>query len=180
MKIAILGCSGSGKSTLASSLSRSFGIPHIELDSFFHLTNWSQPTPEAFKVQISEQLRGHDESGWVIDGNYQSKLGNLVVESADVIIWFNLPRNLVTYRVVKRTIIRTVLRKELWNGNKEKFRNLFKFDPHLNIILWTWTQHGNYKDWGLSAREIYAREKLWLEVRNSSDIKQIESTLRTK
>ena len=180
MKIAILGCSGSGKTTLASSLSSSFGIPHIELDSFFHLANWSQPTPEAFKIQISEQLRAHDRSGWVIDGNYKSMLGKIVVESADVIIWFNLPRYLVTYRVVKRTIIHAVSRKELWNGNKQKFGNLFKRDPHLNIIVWTWTQHGKYRDWGVSAREIYSREKLWLEVRKPSDIKQFESTLRTK
>jgi len=179
MKIAILGCSGSGKSTLANYLSASLGIPHIELDSFFHLPNWSEQTPETFKAQVSEQIRAHDISGWVIDGNYQSKLGNLVVESAEVIISFNLPRYLVTYRVVRRTLIRTILREELWNGNHERFKNLLTLDPHLNIILWTWTQHGKYKDWGNKAKEIYSGEKLWLEVRKPSDLKELESRLNS-
>ena len=29
--------------------------------------------------------------GWVIDGNYESKLGELVLGQADTIVWLDLP-----------------------------------------------------------------------------------------
>lgn len=177
MKIAILGCSGSGKSTLANILSEQLGIPHFELDQFFHLPNWNQPTQTEFKEKVSQKILDNELSGWIIDGNYQSKLGSLVTDAADVIIWFNLSRYLVTYRVVKRTLYRTIFRKKLWNSNKENFQNMFKLNPHLNIILWTWTQHSRYKDWGERSRGIYSKNKIWLEIKKPADIKQVISTL---
>lgn len=31
-------------------------------------------------------------------------------------------------------------RRELWNGNRESFSNLFTFDAEENILLWSWTR----------------------------------------
>jgi hypothetical protein len=43
-----------------------------------------------------------------------------------------------TWRTVRRTAGRLLLRRELWNGNRERWRNLL--DPG-HPIRWSWTQH---------------------------------------
>jgi adenylate kinase family enzyme len=178
MKIAILGCSGSGKSTLANSLSTSLGIPHLELDQYFHLPNWTHPEKEEYREIVADLLKNYEASGWVIDGNYQSTLGNLVPNAADLVIWFNLKKWVVTYRTLKRTLFRTIFRKTLWNGNRESLTNLFKTDPDLNVVLWTWTQYDKYRNWGKVTNEQLPSHILWFEIRKPSDIKQLQSYLR--
>jgi hypothetical protein len=48
-------------------------------------------------------------------------------------------------QVVRRTLGRLLLRRELWNGNREPWANLFRLDPQRSIIAWAWTQHDTYK-----------------------------------
>jgi hypothetical protein len=38
-----------------------------------------------------------------------------------------------------------LLRRELWNGNRESWASLVKRDPRQNILLWSWTQHHGYR-----------------------------------
>lgn len=59
-------------------------------------------------------------------------------------VWLDYPRRLVMARVLRRTLVRVALRRELWNGNRERWRSLLRRDPADNILLWTWTQHGRY------------------------------------
>ena len=61
--------------------------------------------------------------GWVIDGNYESKLGDTVIGEADTIVWLDLPLPLKLRRVARRTHKRIRDDVELWNGNKETWRN---------------------------------------------------------
>jgi len=37
-------------------------------------------------------------------------------------------------------------REELWNGNRERVRNVLSWDPHKSIIRWSWTQHEKYQE----------------------------------
>ncbi len=85
-----------------------------------------------------------EQASWVVDGNYGSLVQDLVLADADTVVWLDLPRWIVMSRVIRRTLGRMVLHRELWNGNRERFANLFKTDPEENIILWSWTQHGKY------------------------------------
>ena len=48
-------------------------------------------------------------------------------------------------RVVRRTFTRLVLRRELWNGNREPLSNVWSLDPQRSIIAWAWTQHEAYR-----------------------------------
>ncbi len=59
----------------------------------------------------------------MIDGGYRGKLGDLVLASADVVVWLDLPRRIWLPRLVRRTIVRMVRREELWGGNRETVRN---------------------------------------------------------
>ena len=177
MKIAIVGNSGSGKTTLAKDLSDLLGIPRIELDQYFHQPHWTNPTSEEFKATVTSLIHTHTESGWIIDGNYQRRLDGLVPNSADLIIWFNLKKRIVIYRILKRSILRSLARKELWNGNRESFLNLLKADPYENVVLWSWTQHSRYKEWGIDARNRCLSNQVWFEVKNSSDLKRLKKRL---
>ena len=177
MKIAIVGNSGSGKTRLAKSLSEILGIPRIELDQHFHQPNWTHPTSQEFKETVASLIQSHTESGWIIDGNYQRRLDGLVPNSADLIIWFNLKKRVVIYRILKRSILRSLVRKTLWNGNRESFLNLLKTDPYENIVLWSWTQHTRYREWGIEERNRCSSNQEWFEVKNSSDLKRLKRRL---
>jgi adenylate kinase family enzyme len=78
-----------------------------------------------------------------VDGNYRSRVADLI--NADTYVWLDYPRSIVMRRVVRRTLGRVVLRRELWNGNMERWRSLVNLDPSENIVLWAWTNHQNYR-----------------------------------
>ncbi|MGI8973358.1 MAG: hypothetical protein ACR2HI_04180 [Gaiella sp.] len=58
----------------------------------------------------------------MIDGGYQGKLGELVLEAADLVVWIDLPRRVWLPRLVRRTARRIITRQELWAGNRETLR----------------------------------------------------------
>lgn len=172
MKIALMGCSGSGKSTFAAHLEEELGYPRVELDAFFHLPGWSQNPAEQFKNEVSELLSKYERAtdGWIVDGNYLSKLGDLVVSRADVVIWFNLPKVTIMKRVIIRSLRRAITREELWNGNRESIGNLLKWNPEKNIIRWSWTQYGAYIEKLSALSAASHKDQLWLEIRGEEDL----------
>jgi adenylate kinase family enzyme len=140
-RVSVVGNSGSGKSTLARALSQRLGVDYIELDAIHHLENWEPIDPDEFNETVD---RLSAESSWVIDGNYRSVVQDKVWQRADTVVWLDLPRRTVMTQVVARSLRRVVSREKLWNGNQESARNLLSRDPELNVVLWSWTQHGKY------------------------------------
>lgn len=69
------------QSTLAAQLSEILGIPFVSLDTIHWLPNWGCVPAEEFKVLVQKAL-DQDERGWIIDGNYHSKLGDFVESQA--------------------------------------------------------------------------------------------------
>lgn len=61
------------------------------------------------------------------------------------VVWLDYSRPLVMARIVRRTLRRMATGEELWNGNRERWQNLWDPRPHENIVLWTWTRHGHYR-----------------------------------
>jgi adenylate kinase family enzyme len=123
-RIVVKGSCGAGKSTTAPDLANRLGVTYIELDALHHGPNWSEPTDEEFQVTVRRALDGA-AGGWVVDGNYDSKLGDLVVAQADTIVWLDLPLSVKWRRVWRRTMHRVRKRVELWNGNRESWRDQF-------------------------------------------------------
>lgn len=141
-RIRVQGCSGSGKTTLARELAERLGLPHLELDAVHHREGWREATDEEFDGVVDDFLAAAS-TGWVCCGNYSRRAGRLTAE-ADTVVWLDYPRWLVMGRILRRTLGRVALRRDLWNGNREQWRNLLRRDPAENIVLWAWTQHGRY------------------------------------
>ena len=122
-RVNVKGTSGSGKTTFGRELARRLGVPFVELDALHHGPNWAEPTNDEFRERVREAVdRAPD--GWVIDGNYEGKLGEQVVGAADTIVWLDLALRLKLRRLWRRTSDRIRNDVELWNGNKETWRNV--------------------------------------------------------
>ena len=120
--VIVASASGCGKTTLGRELARRLDAPFHELDALNHGPDWTEARPEELRASVEPLLA---EERWVVDGSYRGKLGDLVFEHADTVVWLDLPRRVWLPRLVRRTLARIVRREELWHGNRETFRNVF-------------------------------------------------------
>ena len=130
-RVSVIGTSGSGKSTLAAALAVALGADLLELDSVYHQAGWERLPTEEFRRRVASVVAGER---WVIDGN-NSEVQDLVWGRADTVVWLDLPRRTVMRRIIRRSFRRVARRVELWNGNREHWRNL------LTRISWAWQTH---------------------------------------
>jgi len=139
-RIAVHGPSGSGKTTLAAAVAARLGIGHTELDALYHQPGWTQLPTEEFRTAVAAVVDG---PAWVVDGNYR-QVRDLVWARAQVIVVIDLPRRRVMTRLLRRSIVRSAVRAELWNGNRESLANLVSTDEQRNVVLWSWRTHHRY------------------------------------
>ncbi len=134
-RILVAGTSGSGKTTLARRLGEALDLPHTELDALFHGPGWKPR--EAFTADV-DTFTSKDR--WVTEWQYSTVLRDLVTDRADLVVWLDLPRALVTRQVVLRTLHRRVRRQVLWNGNLEPpLWTVFRDQDH--VVRWAWRTH---------------------------------------
>ena len=112
----IASASGNGKTTIGRRLAARLGVPYVELDALVHGPGWVE-TPDDELRRIVEPIVRAD--GWVIDGTYPRKLGSLVLDSADTVVWLDQPVRVWLPRLLRRTARRITGREALWNGNRE-------------------------------------------------------------
>jgi len=122
-RILIKGACGAGKSTLGFQLAERLDLPRVELDALYHGPNWAAASAKDLQARVLAVL--DDDRGWVVDGNYDSKLGTLVLDRAELIVWLDLPLRTKLLRLVHRTARRLLRNEELWNGNRETLRGAF-------------------------------------------------------
>ena len=119
-KIAVISsASGNGKTTLGRALALRLDVPFVELDSLVHGPGWAE-TPDDELRALVEPILGSD--GWVIDGTYWRKIGRIVLDAADTVVWLDLPLRVWFLRLLRRTGRRWVGREPLWNNNRETLR----------------------------------------------------------
>jgi adenylate kinase family enzyme len=137
-RISVVGSSGSGKTTQARTIADALGAPNLELDSVYHQANWTPLSDAEFVARVSRFV---EQPRWVVDGNYTSHgVLDAVWQRADTVVWLDPPRSTVMRRVLFRSLRRVAMRTELWNGNRERWRNLWSTDPEQNIVLWAFTR----------------------------------------
>lgn len=118
----VASASSSGKTTLGRELARRLDAPFHELDALNHGPNWTEASSAELRARVEPLLA---DERWVVDGSYSSKLGTLVFEHADIVVWLDLPPHVWLPRLLRRTVRRIVRREELWSGNRETFRRAF-------------------------------------------------------
>jgi adenylate kinase family enzyme len=135
-RIVVKGASGSGKTQVAARLAVDLGVPHVELDALHWGPNWSEPTLDEFRRRVDEATAG---SGWVVDGNYDSKLDDLVLGRADLIVWLDPPLRTILVRLWRRTSQRVRDQTELWSGNRETWPDALRGRD--SLFVWAIRTH---------------------------------------
>ena len=138
-RVAVLtSASGSGGTTFGRALAERLDVPFHELDELFWLPDWTESPADEFRARVEPVVA---TDAWVIDGSYQSKLGDLVLRNADVVVWLDLPMRVWLPRLVRRTLARVGRREELWAGNRESIRNVFFSRNSLLVFTLRWYRH---------------------------------------
>jgi adenylate kinase family enzyme len=135
MRIVVVGTSGAGKTTLARRIAALLELPHIELDAINWQSGWRDLTrhdPEEFVRRVNAAI---EAEAWVLDGNY-GPARDIVWPRATHLVWLDYERPVIMARVISRTLVRAVLRTELWAGNRERWRQLLR--PS-HPIRWAWS-----------------------------------------
>jgi adenylate kinase family enzyme len=141
-RVAFMGISGGGKTTVGKAAAARLAVPFVELDAFQHGPNWEQATPEELRARVTAALDAAPD-GWVVDGNYYTPLGGTVLDRADTLVHLDPPLRTALWRVCRRTVARSARREELWNGNRESFRNMLT--PRYSMPLWVLKQHASFR-----------------------------------
>jgi adenylate kinase family enzyme len=118
----IASTSGNGKTALGRELARRLGAPFVELDSLVHGPGWTETPDDQLRALVEPVVAG---DRWVIDGAYRGKLGDLVLASADTVVWLDLPLRVWLPRLLRRTLRRIRGVEPLWNENRETLRGAF-------------------------------------------------------
>lgn len=112
-RIYIIGNSASGKTSLAKKLSKALKIKAYDLDDYY----WQKKFTKKRKPEQVEKLvkKITKKKTWIIEGVYSSCV-TCSLDKADLIIWLDYPRYIITWRLLKRQIKR-----------KEKLSDLLDF-----------------------------------------------------
>jgi adenylate kinase family enzyme len=124
----IIGSPGTGKSVFGRKLAEKTGLQLVHLDYFYHdRENDYYSNKLAWKMKV-EELTGQDS--WIIDGNYGSTMAERM-ELADTIFYFDMPRRIAIWGVIKRRISAThTKRTDMPEGWSEK--------TNLEFIRYVW------------------------------------------
>ncbi len=123
-RVVVYGPTGSGKSTLAERIGNCTGLPVVELDAVFWMSDWRSKPLEQFRADVTSALNSHP-AGWVCADNY-SNVRDIVLPQADTVIWIRLPFSVALWQLWRRTVKRAWSRQALWGTtNRESFGRLF-------------------------------------------------------
>jgi len=119
---------------MAGRLATVLDLSRIELDEI----NWQAGWRDLVTHDKPEFIRRVDAATaaerWVCDGNY-SVVFPLVLGRATHLVWLDYGPATFMPRVIGRSVMRALDRRELWNGNHENWRDWLDKD---HPMLWAW------------------------------------------
>ncbi|MCK9485881.1 MAG: adenylate kinase [Dehalococcoidia bacterium] len=140
-RVVVVGTTSSGKSTLGARLSKTLGVPFVELDALNWEPNWhsvAEHDPAEFERRIREATEG---DGWVVAGSYSKFSERTFWPRLETVVWLDLPLRLVLWRVVTRSWRRWRTKELLWGTNTENLWTHLKLWSPDSLIYWAVTTH---------------------------------------
>ncbi len=137
-RIVVLGVTGSGKSTMAAALADRLHVPHVEIDALHWLPGWEHVPDEELRLRIDAATRS---DGWVLDGNY-GFARDVSWPRAQAVVWLDYPFLTVFWRLLRRTLKRTLTHEVLWGTNVERFWGQFKLWSDDSLFVWLFKTYG--------------------------------------
>ena len=162
----IASASGSGKTTVGRMLAERLGVPFHELDALYHGPNWTPATREELLAKVEPIVASE---AWVIDGTYRGLIGDIVPQSADVVVWLDLPMRIWLPRLVRRSARYVIRKQELWSGNRERWRDVLH--PTNSVVIYALR---NYR----KTRRMLANELMRFPVARLRTTADVEAFLR--
>ncbi|KAJ7056725.1 hypothetical protein C8F01DRAFT_359277 [Mycena amicta] len=160
-RVHVVGNAGAGKSTVGRELAEILDVPYIALDELFWKPHWAKEPDEQFRANVEKALAAAS-NGWVVDGNYGRRIGDIVELQSTDEIWLDPPLLLYLPRIIVRTFARLFrLAKPCSPGCEETFDVFFSRE---NMIWWCITRHGLVR-----RREARRFEKIGLGVGTKAD-----------
>ena len=92
--------------TTARAIGSALGLPVIELDAINWQAGWRDLNTHDPTEFVSRVKNAVAAPAWVVDGNYERKIGDLVVSQADLVVWLDVPLRVVLWRLMRRTATR--------------------------------------------------------------------------
>ncbi|KAF7347220.1 adenylate kinase [Mycena venus] len=92
------------QSTVGKELSRVLNIPLISLDTLYFTLGWGHVSTSEFRAKVKAAFADAPD-GWIVDGNYGNRLGNIVQSQCTDIIWLDPPLLLYFPRIFIRTVL---------------------------------------------------------------------------
>jgi len=169
-RVLVMGDSCSGKSTLGATLAERLGVPFIELDALFWQPNWQEPDPDQFRADVRAAVAA--SAGWVVSGNYRSRLRDITWPVADTVAWLDFPLWRTIPRIIARSWRRSRSHELLWGTNSEKFWPQLKlWDPKESLIAFSLrTSHARRREMLAASVEGASSGQHWFRLQSPREV----------
>ncbi|GAB3264551.1 P-loop NTPase family protein [Arthrobacter pigmenti] len=129
-RVLFYGVTGSGKSSAARAYAEASGLPEFSADDDIGwLPQWQQRSVEEQR-KLAADIAAQNE--WVLDSAY-STWRDIVLPRTELIVALDYPRWLSLWRLLRRTLRRSLTGQIVCNGNTESFWRLLTKE---SIIRW--------------------------------------------
>lgn len=136
MRIQVMGISCAGKSTLGAELARTLDVPFVDMDGLNWLPGWvglNATNPAEFENRVQRATAG---PGWVAAGSYTESSLKVLWPRVQVVIWLDMPLQLLLRRLIARSWRRWRTKEHLWGTNYENFWTIVSVWRKEESFLW--------------------------------------------